>query len=159
MPNKPLVLVAAAVLEARDQPSTYSSRRPGRQVPTIVDHVVSFSRAATRPTHPHWPFSRSPIDPKVANVVSEALHHIAGGEVSPMGRTRTFPSIGAPADRLRFAFASCQHYGQGFFTAYDAMNAGRSRPDRVPWRLHLRERLGPQGALPAAAPQAGAQLA
>jgi alkaline phosphatase D len=46
---------------------------------------------------------------------------IAGGEVSPIGRTRTFPPIGAPANRLRFAFASCQHYGQGFFTAYDAM--------------------------------------
>ena len=46
---------------------------------------------------------------------------IAGGEVSPIGRTRTFPPIGAPADRLRFAFASCQHYGQGYFTAYEAM--------------------------------------
>jgi hypothetical protein len=43
MPNKALVLVAAAVLEARDQPSTYNSRRPGRQVPTIVDQVVSFT--------------------------------------------------------------------------------------------------------------------
>jgi hypothetical protein len=43
MPNRALVLVAAAVLEARDQPSTYSSRRPGRNVPTSVDQVVSFS--------------------------------------------------------------------------------------------------------------------
>ena len=42
MPNKALVLVAAAVLEAREKPSTYSSRRPGRHVPTIVDQVVSF---------------------------------------------------------------------------------------------------------------------
>jgi hypothetical protein len=39
------VSVAAAILEARDQPSTYSSRRPGRQVPTIVDQVVSFTIA------------------------------------------------------------------------------------------------------------------
>ena len=31
------------------------------------------------------------------------------------------PPIGAPADRMRFAFASCQHYGQGYFTAYEAM--------------------------------------
>jgi hypothetical protein len=45
MPNKALVLVAAAVLEARDQPSTYRSRRPGRQVPTSVDQVVSFTIA------------------------------------------------------------------------------------------------------------------
>jgi hypothetical protein len=45
MPNKALPLVAAAVLEARDQPSTYNSRRPGRPVPTIVDQVVSFTIA------------------------------------------------------------------------------------------------------------------
>jgi hypothetical protein len=43
MPNVALVLVAAAVLEARGQPSTYGSRRPGRHVPTIVDQVVSFT--------------------------------------------------------------------------------------------------------------------
>jgi hypothetical protein len=39
MPNKALVLVAAAVLEAREKPSTYSSRRPGRHVrfqPNVV---------------------------------------------------------------------------------------------------------------------------
>ena len=45
MPNKALVLVAAAVLEAREKPSTYSSRRPGRHVPTIVDQLVSFTIA------------------------------------------------------------------------------------------------------------------
>jgi hypothetical protein len=45
MPNKALVLVAAAVLEAREKPSTYSSRRPGRHVPTSVDQVVSFTIA------------------------------------------------------------------------------------------------------------------
>lgn len=46
---------------------------------------------------------------------------IAAGEASPIGRARTFPIVGASKDRLRFAFASCQHYGQGFFNAYDAM--------------------------------------
>jgi alkaline phosphatase D len=46
---------------------------------------------------------------------------IAGGEASPTGRTRTFAPVGAPADRRRFAFASCQHYSQGYFTAYDTM--------------------------------------
>ena len=42
----------------------------------------------------------------------------AGGERSPIGRTRTAPVPGAPVDRLRFAFASCQHYEQGYFGAY-----------------------------------------
>lgn len=42
----------------------------------------------------------------------------AGGEVSPKGRTRTTPAVGVLADRLRFAFASCQKYETGHFTAY-----------------------------------------
>jgi alkaline phosphatase D len=48
---------------------------------------------------------------------------IAAGEASPIGRTRTFPAIGTAKDRFRFAFASCQHFGQGFFTAYQGMMA------------------------------------
>ena len=39
------MFVAVAELEAREKPSTYSSRRPGRQVATIVDQVVSFTIA------------------------------------------------------------------------------------------------------------------
>jgi alkaline phosphatase D len=47
----------------------------------------------------------------------------AGGQMSPIGRTRTAPTALASVDRLRFAFASCQHYEQGFFTAYRHMVA------------------------------------
>jgi alkaline phosphatase D len=45
----------------------------------------------------------------------------ARGLVSPIGRSRTTPLAGAPFARLRFAFASCQHWEQGYFTAYRAM--------------------------------------
>lgn len=45
----------------------------------------------------------------------------ADGELSPTGRTRTLPIVGSQMDRLRFAFASCQHYEQGFFRAYRDM--------------------------------------
>lgn len=45
----------------------------------------------------------------------------AGGEVSPKGRTRTLPAPGSLPERLRFAFASCQHYETGFYTAYEHM--------------------------------------
>jgi hypothetical protein len=45
MPNRALVFVAVAVLEAREKPSTYSSRRPGRHGPTSVDQMVSFAIA------------------------------------------------------------------------------------------------------------------
>jgi alkaline phosphatase D len=41
-----------------------------------------------------------------------------GDAVSPVGRTRTSPGAETPPERLRFAFASCQHYEQGHFGAY-----------------------------------------
>jgi alkaline phosphatase D len=41
-----------------------------------------------------------------------------GGEVSAVGRTRTAPAPGQRVDRLRFAFASCQDYQAGYYTAY-----------------------------------------
>lgn len=44
-----------------------------------------------------------------------------GDAVSPIGRTRTTPTPDASPERLRFAFASCSHYEQGFFTAYRRM--------------------------------------
>jgi len=46
---------------------------------------------------------------------------LTGNEVSPVGRTRTFPRAQSPVDRLRFAIASCQQYEQGYYTAYEHM--------------------------------------
>lgn len=43
-----------------------------------------------------------------------------GGVESRIGRTRTAPAPGSE-DPLRFAFASCQNYEQGYFTAYEHM--------------------------------------
>jgi alkaline phosphatase D len=45
----------------------------------------------------------------------------AGNETSPKGRARTFPHAHATPSQLRFAFASCQHYETGYYTAYDHM--------------------------------------
>jgi len=45
----------------------------------------------------------------------------AGDAESPVGRARTLPEAGAAPDRLRFAFASCQHWEAGLFTAYERM--------------------------------------
>lgn len=44
-----------------------------------------------------------------------------GNETSPVGRTRTAPAADALVDRFRFAFASCQHYETGYFTALQHM--------------------------------------
>ncbi len=46
---------------------------------------------------------------------------LAGDASSATGRTRTLPAPGAMPSQLRFAFASCQHYEQGLFTAYEQM--------------------------------------
>ena len=71
---------------------------------------------------------------------------ITGGEASPVGRTKTAPPSSAPLDEFRFAFASCQHYEQGLFTALrhlsnedldlivhlgDYIYEGAPTPDRV----------------------------
>jgi len=45
----------------------------------------------------------------------------AGSEISPIGRTKTAPAAGASISEMTFAFASCQQYEHGYFTAYRRM--------------------------------------
>lgn len=45
----------------------------------------------------------------------------AGDAVSPVGRTRTMPVESSMPEQLKFAFASCQNFEQGLFTAYEQM--------------------------------------
>jgi len=53
----------------------------------------------------------------------------AGDATSPVGRTRTMPAADATPDKLKLTFASCQHYEQGFYTAYEQM--AKDTPDLV----------------------------
>jgi alkaline phosphatase D len=48
---------------------------------------------------------------------------MVGDAVSSTGRTRTFPKAGAPVDKLRIAYASCQRWEAGYFSAYKHMLA------------------------------------
>lgn len=57
---------------------------------------------------------------------------IPGSDASPVGRAWTAPQVGSALQKLRFAVASCQHYEQGYFSAYDHMVG--DAPDLV---LHL----------------------
>ena len=41
-----------------------------------------------------------------------------GDHTSPVGRTRTTPDAEAEVERLRFGFASCQHWESGFYNAH-----------------------------------------
>lgn len=50
------------------------------------------------------------------------FYQFAGmNELSPVGRTRTAPAAADTPERLRMAFASCQHFESGYYTAYDHM--------------------------------------
>lgn len=44
-----------------------------------------------------------------------------GGAISPVGRTRTTPRPQDSPASLAFAFASCQSWGDGYYTAYEHM--------------------------------------
>jgi len=46
---------------------------------------------------------------------------MAGNAVSPVGRTRTLPKNAAPVERLRLAYASCQKWEDGYFSAWRHM--------------------------------------
>ncbi len=78
-----------------------------------------------------------------------------GDYVSPGGRTRTAPALDASPSSFTFAFASCQDWQNGFFTAYRDMAAqdldlvvhlgdyiyefgpeGKTRPGAAPGRAH-----------------------
>ncbi|WP_250301226.1 alkaline phosphatase [Streptomyces sp. A 4/2] len=52
-----------------------------------------------------------------------------GGQVSPVGRTRTAPDPLSSGGKLRIALASCQNWQQGYFTPYADMRA--QDPDLV----------------------------
>jgi alkaline phosphatase D len=54
---------------------------------------------------------------------------LAGGEASPVGRTRTAPAAGADPAALRLALASCQQYEQGWYVAH--RHLVRDAPDLV----------------------------
>jgi alkaline phosphatase D len=45
----------------------------------------------------------------------------AGHELSQVGKTKTLPAKGASVASLSFAFASCQQYEHGYYTAYKHM--------------------------------------
>ena len=54
---------------------------------------------------------------------------MAGDAQSAVGRTRTFPAPDAAASRLRIAYASCQRWEHGYFSAYRHMR--QENPDVV----------------------------
>ncbi len=75
-----------------------------QQGETLADpawgHAVHVEVSGLEPDRPYW------------------YRFTSGTEESPVGRTRTAPAAGAAVDKLTFAFASCQRWDQGLYTAY-----------------------------------------
>jgi alkaline phosphatase D len=75
-------------------------RRGSSLAPVQLGHSVHVEVSGLRPGREYW------------------YRFIAGGQTSAVGRTRTAPAHGGAIDRLDFAFASCQNYEHGYFTAF-----------------------------------------
>jgi len=93
-----------------------------------VDWIVALDEKMTRvvqrgsvDAEPEWAHS---VHVEVEGLLPDRWYWYqfrVGGEVSMIGRTRTAPLPGAAMQRLRFAVASCQHFEQGYFSAYRHM--------------------------------------
>ncbi|HKY67439.1 MAG TPA: alkaline phosphatase D family protein [Acidimicrobiales bacterium] len=107
-----------APVPVRWEVSEHESFRSGRRGDTVADarwaHSVHVDVTGLRPGT--WYFYR----------------FIVGDQVSPVGRTRTAPAAGVAADRLRFLFASCQNWQQGYWPLW--AHAPSDDPDLV---VHL----------------------
>lgn len=81
-------------------------------------HVV---RRGTATASPEWAHS---VHVEVGGLRPDRWYwyrFTTGRAASAVGRARTLPAAGAAAERLRFAFASCQKYEVGYYTAYEHM--------------------------------------
>lgn len=110
---------------------------------TRLDPAV-FQAAAGQPVPVRWELAHdeqfgrivqhglAPALPELAHSVHVEVHglepdrwyfyrFIAADAVSPTGRTRTFPAPDAPVPRLRLAYASCQRWEHGYYSAYRHM--------------------------------------
>ncbi|MBI4475315.1 MAG: alkaline phosphatase D family protein, partial [Acidobacteria bacterium] len=81
-----------------------------------MTRIVRQGRATARPEYGH----SISVDANGLQPARWYWYQFRAGSVeSPIGRTKTAPS--GPADRIRFAFASCQRFDQGYYTAYQHM--------------------------------------
>ncbi|GAB1689412.1 alkaline phosphatase D family protein [Krasilnikovia sp. M28-CT-15] len=114
----------AVVLWTRLAPQpTTGGGMPARPVPVAWEvaedagfrRVVRCGVATARPERAHC------VHVDVRGLRPDTDYHYrfrTGYQVSPVGRTRTAPAAHARPSRLRFAFASCQDYQGGYYTAY-----------------------------------------
>ncbi|WP_328387205.1 alkaline phosphatase D family protein [Nocardia sp. NBC_00416] len=93
------------------------------RAPVTVEYEVAedeyFRRIAVRGSALATRELAHSVHPEVRGLAPDRWYYYrfrAGSAISPVGRTRTAPV--ARVNRLRFAFASCQHWSSGYYTAY-----------------------------------------
>ena len=87
-------------------------------------HDEGFSRIVQAGQTPALPELAHSVHVEVAGLDPDRWYwyrFMAGDVASPAGRTRTFPAPHAPAQKLRLAYASCQRWEHGYFSAYRHM--------------------------------------
>ncbi len=89
-----------------------------------VANDVGFSRIVQQGQAQALPELGHSVHVELQNLLADTWYYyrfIQGEHVSSIGRTRTFPAPDALTNKLRFAYASCQRYETGYFSAYAHM--------------------------------------
>jgi alkaline phosphatase D len=108
MPSAPV----AVEWEVGDAPNMRNIVAKGTAIaPPELGHAVHVEVGGLQPNRDYW------------------YRFTAGRERSLLGRARTTPALGAALERVRFAVAGCQHYEQGYYTAYRRL--AEDNPDFV----------------------------
>lgn len=119
----------SVVLWTRVAPDPYApdgGMPPNRRVPVrwqvaTDENFTTIVRQGTEIATPEYAFS---VHVDVKGLQADRVYYYrfsAGGQPSEVGRTRTAPDPSASPRELRFAFASCNSFGAGWFTASEHM--------------------------------------
>ncbi len=85
---------------------------------------AQFKQIVQKGQHMALPVLAHSVHVEVANLQADRWYFyrfMLGDAVSATGRTRTLPAPDAQASRLRIAYASCQRWEHGYFSAYTHM--------------------------------------
>ncbi len=97
-----------------------------------VAHDAAFAQVVHRGQFQALPELAHAVHVEVQGLAPDRWYHyrfIASGIASPVGRTRTLPEPQALPARLRLAYASCQRWEHGYFSAW--RHLAQEQPDLV----------------------------
>jgi len=119
----------SVVLWTRLHASGVPGTGPGREAISVrweVAHDERFARVVQSGQAVATPELAHSVHAEVRGLEPDRWYFyrfLSGDAVSPVGRTRTFPRPDAVVARLRLAYASCQKWEDGYFSAWRHMRA------------------------------------